>query len=184
MLRHTIIAAVLLAASAGCSAGGSTVPQSLPPATTRDTSGITITQFADLPNSPHYYFPVALCSGPGKALWVADDIDQDAGESAIARINTAGKRTATYYYPNSASPAFSDIVAGPDGALWIADSGEGLILRMTTAGAFTHFSPGNVSPISITSGPDGALWFTEEGFETAAIGRIATSGQITTFTGA
>lgn len=181
MLRHTIIAAALLA-SAGCSGGGNAIPQSAPVAAAHRDSTVKIVQFADLPNSPAYYFPVALCSGPGKALWVADDIDQDAGESAIVRINTAGKRTATYYYPNSASPAFNDITPGPDGALWIADSGDGLILRMTTTGTFTHFSPGNFSPLNITSGPDGALWFTEVGFESADIGRITTAGTITTFT--
>jgi len=39
--------------------------------------------------------------------------------------------------------------------------------------------PNYVTPVGITNGPDGALWFTE--YEGNSIGRITTSGAITTF---
>jgi virginiamycin B lyase len=141
---------------------------------------ITIQQFSDLPPS-HYFFPTALTSGPDGALWVADDIDQDIGASAIARITTSGKRTATYSFQNYASPAFEDIAAGPDGALWIADSGDLQILRMTTAGGFTSF-PLQASPQAIVSGPDHALWFVQNAFSQSSVVRITTTGKMTTFT--
>jgi virginiamycin B lyase len=131
-----------------------------------------------LPNNPPYYFPTALTAGPDGAVWVADDIDQDAGASAIVRIAPSGQVSRTFHYQNDASPAFTDIVTGPDGALWLADAGDYQIVRVTTQGAMQEFLTGYRSTLSaIVSGPDKALWFTYDN----AIGRITTSGQITTY---
>src|SRR5580692_1700931 len=68
---------------------------------------------------------------------------------------------------------------GPDGALWITDSYNSQILRMTTDGTFTSF-PLARSPTSITVGPDKALWFTEN-TDGSVIGRITTKGVIETY---
>ena len=176
----SMTAAIVL--GAGCSN-----TQGLPPGAANSAgrfnghaTTVTIDQFRDLPHSS-FYFPVALTVGPDKALWVADDIDQDAGHSAIARITTAGRRTKTFYYPNSASPAFSDIVAGPDGAFWITDLGDGQILRMTTDGKFTAFPLNRAAPQGIVSGPDRALWFTENYFGGVAVVRMKTNGAMKAF---
>src|SRR5687768_1470155 len=61
------------------------------------------------------------------------------------------------------------ITAGPDGALWFTELGNGLgagnarIGRITTAGAITELPVPTSSAFlfDITRGPDGALWFTE-----------------------
>jgi len=183
---RSISAAALIAASSACSnaGAGNSVPATAvaPSHTVAAGARVRLREFSDLPRYDGYYFPTALTLGPDGALWVADDIDQDAGESAIARVTTSGKRTNTYYYPNSASPAFAGITTGSDGALWIVDAGDGQILRLTTGGVFSAFPVGNMSPYGITGGPDGALWFTENGFNTATIGRITTQGTITTYT--
>jgi hypothetical protein len=54
-----------------------------------------------------------------------------------------------------------DITAGPDGALWFAETGSGKIGRITTGGTITEFpffAPS--TPNNITTGPNGGLWFT------------------------
>jgi virginiamycin B lyase len=179
----------LLTFAWGCSGGGN-VP-STPPSLSQSAASaareqIKIREFSDLPNCPSSclsnYFPSAITKGPDGALWVTDDIDQDAGSDAIARITTSGKHTATFYYQNYVSPSLADIVTGPDGALWITDSGDGLILRMTTNGTFTPYTLNSAGPEGIVSGPDRALWFVENYYRGASVGRITTSGQITLFT--
>jgi len=72
-------------------------------------------------------------------------------------------------------------VAGPDGALWFAESSGGKIGRITTPGAFTEY-PVQSSPYYITAGPDGALWFTQGSDGGAVnIGRITTAGTSTEY---
>src|SRR5262249_6177435 len=126
-----------------------------------------------------YYSPSAIATGPDKALYVTDDIDQDFGECAVVRILPSGKSTNTFYYGGvtSEGASFEGITAGPDGALWITDEYNGQILRMTTGGDYTSYllkTP--ASPFGITVGADKALWFTEYG----SIGRITTKGKIVT----
>jgi len=78
----------------------------------------------------------------------------------------------------------SDIVTGPDNALWFTEAGGstlGGIGRITTAGVITD-SPTllpNKGPAFIAVGPDGALWFTENNAN--GIGRITTAGALTEF---
>lgn len=185
-LRDASVLGVLALLVSACANGGS-----VPPNVTVQTDAsltrpgkrlVTITQFADLPRDYGLYFPTALTVGPDGALWVTDDIDQDAGRSAVVRIKTSGKRTNAFYYQNDASPSFEDIAAGPDGALWITDSGDGQILRMTTTGTFTTYPLNNADAEGIVAGPDHALWFVENYFQGAAVGRITTNGKISYFT--
>jgi len=74
----------------------------------------------------------------------------------------------------------TSIVEGPDGNLWITQSGRGSIVRLTPSGVLTEFRiPNGVSPNAITVGPDGAMWFTDLG--SSQIGRISVQGTITLF---
>ncbi|MGC9949715.1 MAG: hypothetical protein ABSF64_25385 [Bryobacteraceae bacterium] len=80
----------------------------------------------------------------------------------------------------------SGITAGPDGALWFAESFANQIGRITTAGSITEFPlPSSFNgPGIITTGPDGALWFgADPGVysSTDAIGRITTAGAVTMY---
>jgi virginiamycin B lyase len=80
------------------------------------------------------------------------------------------------------------ISAGPDGALWFSEEGNGgsgtngLIGRITTAGAITLYPiPSGADATSITAGPDGAVWFTEDSLSGPKIGRITTAGVISEY---
>ncbi len=57
------------------------------------------------------------------------------------------------------------ITAGPDGALWFTNTGNGgSIGRITTAGAVTNYTGTGISdPVDmIAAGTDGALWFVNQ----------------------
>ena len=70
------------------------------------------------------------------------------------------------------------IATGSDGNLWVANQQGASILRSTPAGDFTVFPTGDLEPSEIVAGPDGSLWFTTD---RPVIGRITTSGALTTF---
>jgi virginiamycin B lyase len=75
-----------------------------------------------------------------------------------------------------------DIAAGPDGNLWVTNTGSNTIARVSTAGVVLQnysLPTANAGVRNITLGPDNNLWFT---MATAnQIGRITTAGVITTF---
>ncbi|HEY2473338.1 MAG TPA: hypothetical protein VGI19_00920 [Candidatus Cybelea sp.] len=147
------------------------------------TDRISFKEFSDLPEYSSYYGPSGITVGPDKALWVTDDIDQDFGESAVVRVLPSGRQAHTFYYQGLSTEG-SDllgIATGSDGALWITDTYNGQILRLTTSGNYTGFRLSRyASPVDITSGPDRALWFTASVGSTSEVGRITTSGNITT----
>jgi virginiamycin B lyase len=174
-------AMIFAAAFAGCGSSGAPSPSVMPAGVAWPASSdrhVTISEFTDLPQDDHSYFPTALTVGPDGAIWVADDIDQDIGQSAIVRITPSGKRTNTYYFQNETSPSFEGIATGSDGALWLTDWGDGIIVRCTTQGAITTFPVYGHGPYGITAGPDKALWFAAGN----AIGRITTQGVISFYT--
>ena len=105
----------------------------------------------------------AITSGPDGNLWFTEQ----AG-NRVGRITPAGAVTEFPIAAAGMSP--SGIVAGADGALWVAENGTSNtgnnILRITTAGAMTQYQNGisaNAGVIGIAAGPDGNLWFTESG---------------------
>ena len=72
------------------------------------------------------------------------------------------------------------IVAGPDGALWIAERNLGAIARMTTDGVITAEHPlanPTADPFALTVGPDGAIWISE--LEDDAVARMTLDGTVT-----
>jgi virginiamycin B lyase len=138
---------------------------------------VKIEEFRDLPRYGSYYYPTALTAGSDGQLWIADDVDQDIGDSAVARVATSGKRTRTYYYYASATPSFLGIAEGSDRAYWLTDWADGLIIRLTTQGMMTRFPVKDSDLSDIVAGPDGALWFDEGD----AVGRITTKGRLTIY---
>src|SRR5213083_803391 len=55
------------------------------------------------------------------------------------------------------------ITSGPDGALWLTETGANKIGTITTHGAITEYPVPSSGPEDIAAGPDGNLWFTEYG---------------------
>lgn len=173
--------AALTALAAACSSSipsGDSMPTfAQPMARTR-----TIAEFRDLVRS-RAYSPVAIASGPNGDLWVTDNVDQDYGESVVVEVAPSGKRIETFHAYGTVSEGtwLADIAAGPDGALWITDSYNQRILRMTTKGTFTGYRLSfRQTPDSIASGPNKTLWFTSNG-GTPGVGRITTGGAITMY---
>jgi virginiamycin B lyase len=177
--------AALAVSSAGCS---STQDQTSMPAVQpaiQRAERTRIREFNDLMAGSPYYGPAALVPQPKGELWVADNIDQDFGESAILEISTSGEHLATHYYQGvtSQGSSFADIVKGPDRALWITDEYNQQILRMSTGGSYTAFPlPGGGFPAGIAVGRDRALWFTYTLGSRDAIGRLTTAGKFILYT--
>ena len=145
---------------------------------------VRIRVFDDLVPPRSYYSPEAIAVGPDGALWITDNVNQDYGESAVVRVLRSGNRSKTFFYHGltSEGSGLTGITAGPDGALWVTDQFNRQILRLSTSGRYRGFPLSHfATPAGITEGPDGALWFTAGFDSTAEIGRITTSGQITTY---
>jgi virginiamycin B lyase len=137
--------------------------------------------------------PRDITTGPDGALWFVN-----TWNNTIGRITTSGVVT-DFALPGDVGA--NDITAGPDGALWFtsgtsAGTGApyGEIGRITTAGGVTLYGDATIDdPTQIVAGSDGALWFTNTGHWEGtgasmflggqSIGRITTSGVVSSFTG-
>jgi virginiamycin B lyase len=150
------------------------------------TGAVTIYRLAPGTVCGGIYGPGDITTGPDGALWFTN-----TGDESIGRITTAG--IVTIYPTGQFGP--TSITAGPDGALWFTDAASfivngsatgGSIGRMTTSGQTTFYPIASGDPGDITVGPDGALWFTVDPppltSEQGWIGRITTSGTLTTYT--
>ncbi len=174
-----IAAATLAVGLAACAGSSPTMPPSnsaFAGAGAKET--VKIKQFADLPQYGDYYGPNSITLGPDNALWATDDIDQDFGESAVVRVLPSGKRSHTFYYQGLSTEGSSlgGITTGPDGNLWLTDSYDAQILRLTPSGNYTGYVVG-LSAYGIANGPGHALWFAAY----SEIGRLTTSGKLTKY---
>ena len=112
-----------------------------------------------------------IAAGPDNALWYTHNTGPNDG---ISRISVSGDY-AVVDVPGSLNMSWG-LVLGPGGALWLTDSVEGVIRRLSKNGVWTEFAisgPAN----SITTGPDGNLWFTEG----TIVGRLTPTGIVTEF---
>jgi virginiamycin B lyase len=181
----SVILTISVTLTVGCSSSGSGTAIPVGGAVQSSASlptpeRVRIKEFADLPQYSTYYSPTAIAQDAG-SMWVTDTIDQDAGANAVVQIAPSGKQQNVFYAYGTTSGGtdLSDITAGPDGALWLADGFNWRVLRMTTQGQFTPYPLGeNTRPLNITTGPDKAVWFTwESPVRGAGIGRITTTGK-------
>ncbi len=98
--------------------------------------------------------PFALALGPDGNLWFTD-----TGAPQVGRITPAGAIT---MFPAVAS---GDIIAGPDGKLWLAGGST-----ITTDGVLT---PRSLPTNSLAVGADGNVW----GVKNGAVSRLSLGGQ-------
>ncbi len=189
--RIAALAAVFCAA--GCDMRTSTSAHRVSTATPSPTTGPHVTWFtlpADLP-------PVtAMSVGPDGNLWLTASRqieflvpDQPPPESYVARATTGGDVTFTFSLPNPGANPVA-IVAGPDGALWVAEVYGNAVARVTTQGQVTEYPvpptpavpPGsgpNSQPGALAVGPDGDLWLTDLG--DGAHWRLTPAGHLTEY---
>ncbi|MGK2857925.1 MAG: kelch repeat-containing protein [Thermoanaerobaculia bacterium] len=117
------------------------------------------------------HMPMSIAAAPDGVVWVGCDIE-------LARINLDDTIDFFPYAPTYSHP--SDLVVGPDGALWFADEFADSVGRVIPGGAVQSFSlPYGSGPRAITVGPDGALWVARRGDGTVT--RVATDGTMRDF---
>jgi streptogramin lyase len=134
--------------------------------------------------------PYGITAGPNGTVWFTFVAGGENSTGGIGEITPTGLGQAQISYPSSDPSILNPhgITAGPDGALWFANNGNGngtTIGRITTSPTTvnSYSGPGVDGPESITPAPDGAqaLWFTN--YSGNSIGEITTpTPQTITFT--
>jgi uncharacterized protein (TIGR03437 family) len=138
----------------------------------------TTGQFSEFALPAGYLPGGPIVTGPDGALWIqVFSATDNAADTAIARMTTSGIST---QYVFDETDGIVDMTVGPDGAIWLAEDDR--IGRITTAGAYSHFSIGSYYPTGITAGADGNLWFPAINAQGVSIlGRITPAGVVTTY---
>lgn len=95
------------------------------------------------------------------AITVASDgnlwYTQDAGSNAIWRVTTSGSITQHVLPIGGAS--LTALVAGPDGNLWVVDTGNGQVVQVSLQGTVLNTYPLDSTIVgAIAVGADGRLW--------------------------
>jgi hypothetical protein len=121
--------------------------------------------------------PIGIAAGLNGNLWVTADV---AGAPVIEEITPDGE-IAIFDKPVSLfsnGGLISNIVGGPDGFQWFADTGARSIGKITTFGIVTEFAVG-VTPNALIVGADNNIWFTET--TGTQIGTVKEDGAVTIF---
>lgn len=133
----------------------------------RITVSGSITEF---PTPTVAYF---IAAGNAGKLWY---LASNGSSRRIGRITTNGQVTEFALPRSSMFP--SQIVHGPDGAMWFTDPTTDSVGRITANGVVAEYPvpTASAAPNAIARGPDGNLWFTE--FDGDKVGRMTTSGAV------
>ena len=121
-------------------------------------------------------FPVAdigtlLVVGPDGHLWFSTSTG--LGEMSLDGIVTR--------FVVGGIESWTNLAAGPDGAVWYTEPNANKVGRITPAGDMTELSlPTPASgPVDIVTGPDGNLWVTE--YVAGQVARVTPGGVVTEF---
>jgi virginiamycin B lyase len=113
----------------------------------------------------------AITSGPDGNVWLTGvaNLGTDASanlEAEIVRMAPDGTGQTVFPIASATSSRLSSITTGPDGELWVGDTGQNAILHVSTQGVLLGTIPvptASARPFGITVGSDGNLWFAEAG---------------------
>ncbi|RMI45123.1 hypothetical protein EBO15_11190 [Actinomadura harenae] len=113
-------------------------------------------------------YPTSVVTGKDGAIWYPD------AQGSIGRLDPATGAVKKFDVPGSAqgSPAFTDIINGPDGKIWFSESGVsrlGSVDPATGEVSQHNLAIADTKPTGLVAGPDGKIWFAE-----AAASNIAT----------
>jgi hypothetical protein len=124
--------------------------------------------------------PAGFYRAPDGRVWIAQT------DRRLQSVNLETLEVVDYRSPQTI--AYSDIIFGPDGALWMTDFGNNRIVRFepgaTQERSWTFFDPtfAILSPSQIQFDPEGRLWISQ--FTGARVDRFdPATGQLVTFTG-
>lgn len=122
--------------------------------------------------------PAPIGQNQGIVLGPDETLRFASRTGAIGRTKANGE-TSTVSLPAGSEPR--GLTVGPDGAIWVAESGAGAIARVDGNGNVTQYPllHPDSRPTAIALGPDGNLWFSEEG--AARIGSITPGGTISEY---
>jgi len=146
----------------------------------------------------YHYYPSSKCLGyasfdydvsgstidASDNIWVSMHKNGYSGATKLLRFNTSGAQLSSYgsgYSPVSSPRNWTDLTAGPNNSLWIADGRNNKITQLTLSSstgsvtAATSYSVPN-TPKNITAGSDGNLWFT---YNNGSVGKLTPSGVLT-----
>ena len=102
--------------------------------------------------------PWAIAIGPDHDLWLSTAYGDFNYPGVIARVSPTGVETDFTVSPGM---FFSNIITGPDGALWFsacsADQRSGGFGRITTGGSYKIYP--TICSWVIANGPDGNIWY-------------------------
>jgi len=109
--------------------------------------------------SPGGLLPQDLTFGSDGNLWVAN------ASGSVTRLIPGSGAFSTFGLP-WANGVLACIAAGPDGALWFTDSGNGFVGSVTTAGTFRQpvaLGSAATDPVGIVTGADQQLYVATQG---------------------
>ncbi|WP_407569464.1 hypothetical protein [Deinococcus altitudinis] len=96
----------------------------------------------------------------GGSVWYVDALAQ-----SLNRIDLASGQTVQAHLPSGAAPG--ELVAAPDGTLWVADAARHLLYRLPSGSLDSVTVPlasgVNDGPRGLSVGPDGKLWYESGG---------------------
>lgn len=105
---------------------------------------------------------VAFCTGGDGNFWINSLSGSFVGNLNKVRID--GFYLNKYTYPGFTDVQGQDVVAGPDGNIWVADFFNFFAWKVTPAGEFSYVTlPGATGPNAATIGSDGNVWIVDQG---------------------
>jgi virginiamycin B lyase len=113
---------------------------------------------------------------PALRAWAMDDSGRlwltTRNPGGIARFDPADPAGTWRHFTGPAFDAPDGNTLGPDGAIWLVDTGRNALLRVEPESGTveSHRSPGIAAPFDLKPGPGGSLWFTNRGAPT--LGRL------------
>lgn len=114
-----------------------------------------------------------ITAGPGRSMWFLESEAGAQDETALlGRLGPGGRFSEIALPPGTFA---EELVAGPDGHLWVARLNE--IDRVSSSGAITRYR-GLQNPAALTTGLGRTIWFAENG---PRIGRIEPGGGVKYF---
>ena len=132
-------------------------------------------------NAPPGSQPQGVAADGAGNIWFTEFGGGAVGRFTAAAPNATVATTITPTGGALAQPA--GIVAGSDGAMYVAGSGSGNVIRISADGTrFAFFPTGGAKPFRIVNGVDGDLWFTDQ--QTTNVLRLISGAPRTTLAGA